>query len=162
MAVDAAGNSLLLDIGSQLLADAMEVRLKVGGSSMFPYLRSGDIAHVVKTPLEALQPGSVVAFHRVDRWVAHRLLQIEKKGENWTLVTRGDSCLSADPPFTQEHYEGQLVAVARGRKAWRIDGPSHLRYGKMVAYTIGMTAYVFHTMLLAKRIAGKLGRMIRG
>ena len=156
---DPIGSSELLDIGSQLLDEAKELRLQVGGGSMFPYMRNGDIAHIVKCPLEELRPGHVVVYNGGHRWVAHRLMRISKNKDHWTLVTHGDSCLRPDSGFTEENYAGRIISMERGTSAWRIDTSRHLRYGTLVVRTPAVIHYGCHALHLALRIMGKLKRM---
>lgn len=157
---DPIGSSELLDIGSQLLDEAKELRLQVGGGSMFPYMRNGDIAHIVKCPLEELRPGHVVVYNGGHRWVAHRLMRISKNNDHWTLVTHGDSCLRPDPAFTEENYAGRIISMERGTSAWRIDEKGHQRFGKIVLWAGAVIHPLFHGLTMPQRIVNKLKVMM--
>ncbi len=156
---DQIGSSELLGIGSQLLDEAKELRLQVGGSSMFPYLRNGDIAHIVKCPLEELRPGHVVVYNGGHRWIAHRLMRISKNKDHWTLVTHGDSCLRPDLAFTEENYAGRIISVERKGASWRIDGKGHHRFGKIVLCARAVIHPLFHGLAMPQRIVTKLKTM---
>jgi signal peptidase I len=158
---DPIGSSELLDIGSQLLDEAKELRLQVGGGSMFPYMRNGDIAHIVKCPLEELRPGHVVVYNGGHRWVAHRLMRISKNNDHWTLVTHGDSCLRPDPAFTEENYAGRIISVERKGASWRIDGKGHHRFGRIVIWAGTLIHPILHGLTIPKRFVNKL-RIMNG
>lgn len=155
------GTKEVLGIGQSLLVEGQQIRLRLGGASMFPYLREGDIATVVKTPLNALQPGHVVVFDRGDRWVAHRLMAIKQTDDTWNLISRGDSCNARDLPFDANIYAGQVTAVERGNRSWRIDTPRHLRIGRWFVKLEPLPQLCCATVVVLRRAVRKLRRMMR-
>ena len=103
----------LLTIGKGLLAEGKEIKMRMGGHSMFPFLLPGDVASIISKPISNLCVGDVVVFDRGDRWVAHRLIRMEDTDEGVRYITQGDSCLRMDIPFGNEHLMGHVTAVFR-------------------------------------------------
>lgn len=104
------------EIGSVLLESSFGLRLRVGGFSMYPFLKDGDIALIEKCSLDALKPGDVVVFKRAGKWIAHRLLKKIKLNGKTTLLAKGDSCLKTDPAVSGEMFAGRIVSAERKGK----------------------------------------------
>ena len=104
------------EIRASLLKAGHSVELKLGGNSMFPYLRSGDIGTLTRIEPGSLQLGQVIVFQDNDRWVAHRLAAINHQGKELQFVTQGDSCIRSDRPFSEVEYLGVIQVISRRGK----------------------------------------------
>lgn len=103
----------LKDLGRQLLETGKSVNFTLGGTSMFPYLREGDVATVIKIPVHSLKMGHVVVFEQNGKWIAHRLVAIHETGTNLVLQSQGDSIIRPDRPIEKDNYLGVLTACSR-------------------------------------------------
>ncbi len=104
-------------LGCELTADVVrnfgEVRLKVTGASMLPYVWPGDVVTIERRDAADLRPGQIVLYRREERLVAHRVKFI--LGDR--LITQGDSVPHCDSPVSASEVIGQLVDIhRRGRR----------------------------------------------
>ncbi len=97
------------DLAAQLMRQFGEVRLKVTGASMLPAVWPGDVLTVRRRSAAELLPGSIVVCYRDQGFVAHRL--IGRQGDR--ILTRGDSHLRDDPPFSEDELLGEVVSILR-------------------------------------------------
>jgi len=99
-----------------LLKDGRTTLFKMNGNSMFPVLKDGDVGMVQQCDPEKLRVGDIVVFKSRDKYVAHRLIKIQKKGALTFFTARGDKNPINDPPFTAEALAGQIIQFTRGTK----------------------------------------------
>lgn len=82
----------------------------VASGSMSPSLRPGDIAFVVKAPVESLRVGDVIQYVTGSGMViVHRLVQIEGTPGHLVLVTKGDANSAPDDPIIESQVIGKVV-----------------------------------------------------
>lgn len=117
--MDGASNSEkahAAELVSRLLHEEQEVELRIKGSSMSPFLRSGDV--VVLAPLGGRSPGTgdVVAVRRSTGVLVHRV--VGRRGAS--LLTLGDAVGRLDVPAAPEDVVGRAVAVRRGGRRRRL------------------------------------------
>lgn len=88
------------------------LKFRALGTSMWPFIRSGDVVHVVAT--EEFAVGNVLLYEREQAWYVHRLIQIVPStlGES-CYILRGDSLPIADPPIQAEQILGRVIAIKR-------------------------------------------------
>jgi signal peptidase I len=101
-----------------VLRSGNAVSFTATGWSMYPAIRSGE--QLVVDPVDAneIRRGEVV-LAKLDRGLtAHRVVRIERRGgEVVKIVTRGDNCAEADPPFAAAEFVGR---VREPRKSYKI------------------------------------------
>ncbi len=92
-----------------LLEGGLGVELRVTGSSMSPFIRSGDLVTLIPRDRRAIRLGDVVAFLRAGRQlVFHRVVGLGD-GE---LLTRGDATAGSDAPVPA----GEVVGLVAGQR----------------------------------------------
>jgi signal peptidase I len=101
------------DLAAEVLRQFGEVRLKVNGASMLPSVWPGDVLTVRRRSPAELLPGSIVLCHRDRGFFAHRT--VGRQGD--CLITRGDSHLREDPPFSGDEVLGEVVSILRNGRA---------------------------------------------
>lgn len=99
----------MIELATESLRLAGRLRLRVGGSSMLPAIRPGDILEVHARRARDITPGSVVLFERAGRLFAHRVV----RNEGGALVTRGDTLPHADAAIGEAELLGEVIAVER-------------------------------------------------
>ncbi len=107
---------LLADLMQSVLAKDKSFRFQAKGTSMYPFIRDGDI--IVVSPLNLEEPhlGDVVACLRpnTDRLVVHRIL----KAQSSRYFLQGDNVPSDDGWLPRDRLLGRVVRVERnGREA---------------------------------------------
>jgi signal peptidase I len=103
----------ILSTAEYLLKSGNKVELKVSGLSMFPFLLKGDLIQVFPTPLNELRRGDIIVFKRENRWIAHRVFQIQMMEGKVTLKTYGDTCYYPDEGVSSVNYLGRVDAFTR-------------------------------------------------
>ncbi len=120
-------------MAESLLASGWMLRLRVFGSSMKPFLRSGSLIRIA--PLSSMSGlsglsgspdlGDIVLFRAASgRMVAHRLIEID--GE--TYRTKGDSSGEPDGPVERRQLIGKILGI-EGLFFLPLDGPVARRIG---------------------------------
>jgi signal peptidase I len=118
-----------------LLRQGHTVELSAYGRSMIPYLRPGQKVQLAPVEISQIVRGDLVAFHKADYLVVHRVHAVLSENGVIQLLTKGDSNLNPDAPVDAQNYLAKVIAVQR-RSSWRILSPrsfhSHLvlRLGK--------------------------------
>jgi signal peptidase I len=97
------------DLVAEVLRQFGEVRLKVNGASMLPAVWPGDVLTIRRRSPAELLPGRILLCYRDQGFVAHRM--VGKRGDR--LITRGDSHLREDAPFSNEEVLGEVVSILR-------------------------------------------------
>lgn len=102
---------ILTDLLQSVLAKGGSFRFRAKGTSMYPFIRDGDI--IVISPLGRAVPrlGDVVACLRpnADRFTVHRILQKQRS----SFLIRGDNSPCDDGWFARESILGRVVQVER-------------------------------------------------
>jgi signal peptidase I len=91
------------------------VELRATGYSMFPTLRSGDRV-IIKPVVNGELPvqGSVVVCVENGKLVLHRLVEMKNDASgNSFYITRGDSIMESDQPWSQNQLLGIAVSYKR-------------------------------------------------
>jgi len=91
------------------LAEGREIRLRVNGTSMVPFLKPGDIVVLQRIEPERLSRGDLVVVRREHDLVTHRLVW-QGTGQ-W--LTKGDNCRSLDPAVVDKAILGKVIALER-------------------------------------------------
>jgi len=122
---------------ARVVAEALQYRgqvaLRVYGTSMLPWVRSGDVAMIHNVSLDTVRCGDVVLFRRGDRLYVHRI--VEKRG--WRggarFLAKGDANPHADGVIGQEEILGRVVNLYRGTRLIDLDSPGQLMLGLLIA-----------------------------
>jgi len=76
--------------------------------SMRPTIEVGDIAIIVKTPVERIRPGDIIQYATPEGMVLHRVIDIK----DGYFITKGDACSTPDPePVHPLNVRGKLIAI---------------------------------------------------
>ena len=104
--------SLSAVLAAELLNAGHDLRVRVTGCSMRPFLKDGDMVTIRKAPVTALRAGDVLLCKcDDDTLIMHRLLKMQHNG--LILYTKGDALDRMDPPLTGGQCLGRAIAVER-------------------------------------------------
>ena len=117
--------SIIIPLIKEFLQLGSCVRMTATGSSMWPFLRNGDIIEISSIGNLPVRPGEIVlAIHR-ERYLLHRVIQINMRG----IFIAGDAQSYFQGPIAPDMVLGRVVALQRGsallklnRLHWRIVG----------------------------------------
>jgi signal peptidase I len=121
-----------------LLRQGHTVELSAYGRSMIPYLRPGQKVQLAPVEISQIVRGDLVAFHKADYLVVHRVHAVLSANETIQLLTKGDSNLNPDAPVDAQNYLAKVIAVQR-RSSWykvsprSISASLSLRLGRFYA-----------------------------
>jgi len=93
---------------SSMLKEGYHLRMRVTGTSMSPFLKTGAIVTLSKIPVDQLKIGDIIFCQRDERTLKlHRLIAIKKN----MLITKGDALDSSDHPVDETGYLGKVTCI---------------------------------------------------
>ncbi|MGH7866525.1 MAG: hypothetical protein ACREP9_02575 [Candidatus Dormibacteraceae bacterium] len=105
------------EVRCSLAAEALRSRgvlnLRATGVSMLPTLWPGDLLTVQCLRGEEAEPGEIVLYTRHRRFFGHRIVSRSLRGEDASLVTRGDCMPADDPPIGRDEMLGKVTEIQR-------------------------------------------------
>ena len=108
-----------------LLRQGHSVELSSYGRSMIPYLRPGQKVQLAPVDMSQIVRGDLVAFHKADYLVVHRVHAVLSENGVIQLLTKGDSNLNPDAPVDAQNYLAKVQSVQRG-SSWRTVSPTSI------------------------------------
>ena len=109
-------------LSGELLEEGHAVRFRAGGSSMWPFIRDGDV--LIVEPLEggAVRVGDVVLYRTAaGRVMAHRVVIRTTDDGDVALLIRGDGSEGAGDTVVPGDVLGRVTWMERGGGAIRLD-----------------------------------------
>jgi signal peptidase I len=92
-----------------VLRSGNAVSFTATGWSMYPAIRPGEQLVIDAVDANGIRRGDVVLAKLERGLTAHRVVRIEScGGEIVKIVTRGDNCAEADPPFAPAQLVGRV------------------------------------------------------
>lgn len=138
-----------LDFSLQLMEEKGKIHLRLSGFSMYPFLKEGDVALIKKEDISTLKIGDVIVFKQEQKMIAHRLMEIKKIGNQYELITKGDTSKKNDPLFSEHSYVGKIISFHRNEKNVTITSNYFELIGRIIVKTSRLNTPVF---VLNKRI----------
>ena len=91
----------------------LDLRVRVTGKSMSPFLRGGEVLTIKRVPARSLREGDLILFLSGDGSpVLHRVITSGNIGDNSrTFHTKGDALYGFDEPVHEEAVLGKVVRV---------------------------------------------------
>ena len=104
-------NTLFADI----LQQELDLKIKVTGRSMRPFINNGDIVILRKVSPESLLCGDIIYFtNKNDSPVMHRIVSKRILPDNSLLLTtKGDALLQKDMPISADQILGKAFYVEK-------------------------------------------------
>jgi|GEM_PF-2221580 len=135
-----------------------ESRLKVSGYSMSPLIKNGDWV-MLKHNSNDIRIGSIIAFRRERRIIVHRVIQIQKKCDKNSFITKGDSNSHADKPVDVENVIGKVIAIKNRRGFFHLETKSWHVIGYIMATNPFILNSIYRVMHYFKRNLLRLGNL---
>ena len=102
-----------LSVLRELVEEGREVRLKIAGESMVPFLREHRDEVFFRKPIEELKKGDIVFYQReCGQFVMHRIQKV--KPEGYFII--GDNQTVVEGPVAKEQVFGLVTRVIRDGK----------------------------------------------
>jgi signal peptidase I len=104
----------LLGLFEDILNADLNLRVRVTGRSMTPFLRGSEILTIKKVPITSLLIGDLIFFKTKDGFpLLHRIVRKKFNGNNYLMQTKGDALLSFDEPVTEHSILGKVCKVEK-------------------------------------------------
>lgn len=115
----------------EMLSHGFYLRLKGRGTSMYPFVQTGDTLLIQPKNLNELCIGDIVFYRRSEsQFVAHRLI---KKIDSTILITKGDNMATIDEPVRIEQVLGRVTSVERDGRYRSLDTGLNRFLGRCLA-----------------------------
>jgi signal peptidase I len=146
-------NSLFDDLVIDILGQGGCLKFYAHGNSMIPLIRNGDII-LVDPKKNDFRTGNIIFYRRsAGRYIAHRLMHVNRNNGSLELETKGDGVQEFDRPVPLEQVMGRVVIIeSRGREL-RADGRLGRVINRLLAYSSRMSC---RTGNLMQRVLVKL------
>jgi signal peptidase I len=102
-----------LGLFEEVLAHGADLRVRVTGRSMVPFLRGGEVVVVRKVACSSLRRGDIIFFRDREGFpVVHRIVGRERRGhQDGGFRTKGDALCLPDEPVREGDILGMVCAV---------------------------------------------------
>jgi signal peptidase I len=99
----------------EILESGLNLRVKVTGRSMAPFLQGGEILTIKKEPHNALRKGDLIFFkNSLGALLLHRIIQKRKSSdEKITFRTKGDALIAFDEPVQYHRVLGKVCRIEK-------------------------------------------------
>ncbi len=144
---------------SQHLSRRGRVWLRVQGSSMWPWVRPGDVAILRKVLPREICCGDIVLFARNSRFIVHRIVErCTRDGRNF-LVTKGDANPHADGVIAMLEILGRVECIYRDRRRIEFHSREKRALGVLIARISSRTRF-WAALVDARRVAIRPARRL--
>lgn len=141
-----------------MLKRGEQVQTPLYGYCMRPVIDDGDTVIIAPIKLDKLVCGDIVVYQNEDKLKIHRLLGFSKKTGEKCLITKGDKCITIDPPASSSLYLGKVTTVQKKDKVLKLDSMKW----KIINYSIGkLTQPLMFLTNLFKRIKRVVKRIVK-
>lgn len=108
--------SSLIGFFEAVLKTGADMRVRVTGRSMSPFLKGGEILTVSQVPCHALRRGDIILFrNQHEHPVLHRIIRKEDASGNNSIcfLTKGDAVSTFDDPVNHDRVLGKVITVEK-------------------------------------------------
>src|SRR4030042_4909469 len=100
-------------IFEDILNDGLNLRVKVTGRSMAPFLKGGEILTIKKVPCHLLHRGDLIFFkNRYNSHTIHRIIKKRLAKNGMTIFqTKGDALIAFDAPVHETEVIGKVCRI---------------------------------------------------
>jgi signal peptidase I len=116
----------ILRLFEDILRNGADLRVRVTGKSMTPFLRGGEVLTIRQEPCRSLSKGDLILFRNThDLPVLHRIISIKKSDHGaFCFITKGDALMAFDEKVEGKNVLGRVFKIerpAQSGKATHID-----------------------------------------
>jgi signal peptidase I len=130
--------------------------LRVSGSSMTPWMRSGDFVFIRRSEFAQVSAGDVIVFHRNGLLVVHRAIRRVARSSSEKiaslLITKGDASDEMDAPVSEQEYLGRVTRIHRGRRHIDLETLTQKLLGRLLGRVSGLSRVVYFPLRFANRL----------
>ena len=124
-----------LELSQELLDRGGLLRFQANGSSMYPFIKNGDIIMVEPRNGNSVSTGDIIFYRRPDgSLAAHRLIKINGREDSLILITKGDALKYIDPPVNDTQVMGRVILIEGQERKLRLNGRPGRFLGRLIAW----------------------------
>ncbi len=140
----------------ETLQQGGRARMTVSGSSMRPFIRSGETVELASVTPGSLVPGMVVLVETTEgRHVLHRVIRVTPQG----VFTRGDANFHEEGPFAFDRILAMVTGIVRGDHVRHFDTGIYAVIPRLWHATgVGLWLMAVHDS--SRRFAGRVLRRL--
>lgn len=156
LSISALGDGAGVRLLGEVMERAGEVRMRVTGRSMAPFLRGGEILTLAKVTADSLRRGDLILFTRPSgRPKLHRIIRVANGGGGGRLfMTGGDALAGHDAAVREEEILGKARIVEHPAS---LRGPLRLE-SRGWRLRSALAAFVWEARIVARAAASRAAR----
>lgn len=109
------------------------IDLPARGTSMYPFIREGDVCRFVLAEPASIRKGDILLYHTpYGSLVAHRFCHIVASDHQLQYLCKGDSNLAHDEAIAMEQLLGKMAWIKRNGRIIRVTGLAASMWGRAV------------------------------
>ncbi|MHA7139530.1 signal peptidase I [Rossellomorea arthrocnemi] len=109
------------------------IDLPAQGTSMFPYIKDGDVCTFVTCAPSDLEKGDTALYHTVQgKLVTHRFVKQQTINEDKFYMFKGDTNLGLDEPIGDQQIIGKLIYIKRRNRKVSAGSVSSILWSKAI------------------------------
>ena len=105
----------ILRLFEDILRNGTDLRVRVTGRSMTPFLKGGEVLTIRQMPCSSLRKGDLILFRNAyDTPVLHRILNKRKTVDGtFSFITKGDALMAFDEEIHEDSVLGKVLRIER-------------------------------------------------
>jgi len=141
---------IVLTLVKESLEKIKMVRFRALGSSMFPFIKNGDIITVKYINSKDIVIGDILLYQRDEKFFVHRLIDKRRNNNNIYYITKGDNLPNSDLPIEISSIKGKVVEIQNDKRRISLDSLKM----KIVNYSIAkiLTFLIFYIIYILKKL----------
>ena len=151
----------LKQISKEIINSGHQLRTRVGGYSMFPYLRQNDIVTIKPVLDENLRIGDILVFQQHTKLIAHRLIKKTTLIDNTYYICKGDSLMVRDYKISIRDILGKIIAFERNRRMYNLESRIRIKLHYAIARISPYSYWFYFILKQTNKIVRKLGEQIK-
>lgn len=140
------------DVSIQLYREVLnrgdDLEIKVGGSSMWPFIKDGEVLVLRKAPLSDIAQGDVIATYSDQRLLCHRVFE---KGEDF-VRTKADALVGMDAKAAYTDVLGKVIAHRHNDRLTKCEGRLSILKGQCILWCSFLWAPVIPLLRCFKKV----------
>ncbi|WP_171683084.1 signal peptidase I [Paenibacillus planticolens] len=121
------------------------IELPARGTSMYPFIKRGDICRFVLTEAGHVKKGDILLFQASSgKLVAHRFCRLVRRNKQLYFLCKGDANLAHDEVIAMDQMIGKMTLLERNGR---------------IIHATDMTAYVWGQIVLTIPVTSRLLRL---
>lgn len=127
----------LLSAIKDSLQNEQTVLIRLGGYSMWPFIKPGTEATIIKADINSLEIGDIVVFSKSKKLIAHRVIRFKKDIND--IITKGDNEFLCDGKINLDSFYGKIIMLKTSTKTVRLDSSFY----KKLSFFMAKMSYIF-------------------